>query len=103
MPDRTDIEIKLGVLQAWVIGGAMFVLTLVITGIFAVAYVIVHQNHKANSAIACYIEAQSERARAAIPSIAYYKNHPGELANALAQIDEQLAAAHDAFGTCDHH
>ena len=102
MPDRTDIEVKLGVLQAWVIGGAMFVLTLVISGIFAVAYVVVHQSHEADNAIACFIEAQSERARQAVPSITYYKRHPDELAKALHSIDEQIAASHDAFGSCHH-
>jgi len=102
VPERTDIEVKLGVLQAWVIGGAMFVLTLVITGIFAVAYVVVHQRHEANDALACFIENQSERARQAIPSITYYKTHPDELARALRSIDEQLAATHDTFGSCHH-
>lgn len=100
MPDRTDIEVKLGVLQAWVIGVVCFVLTLCVTGIFTVAYVVVHQRHEANNVLACYIEDSAARSKKALPALTYYKNHPDQLAIANRQIDDSLDAAHDAFGAC---
>lgn len=100
MPDRSDIEVKLGTLQAWVIGVVCFVLTLMITGVAAVAYVVTHQRTQANNVIACYIESSAERSFRALPNIAYYKERPKELDAAKQQIQDTLDAAHDAFGSC---
>lgn len=102
MPDRTNIEVKLGVLQAWVIGVICFMLVLAITGVAATAYVVTHQRNEANNVLACYIEASAARTRKALPAITYYKQHPDQMKLAVKQLDDSLAAAHDAFGACHH-
>lgn len=73
MQDRTAVEVKLGVLQAWIIGTIFFMLTLVISGVLLISYVLVHQRHEANNVLACYVEASVARSRKALPAITYYK------------------------------
>lgn len=100
MPDKSAVEVRLAILQAWVTGVIVFMLTLFITGVLVLAYVLTHQRNEANNVLACYVEDSAKRSKRALPQIKYYRDNPDQMALALKQINESLDAAHDAFGSC---
>lgn len=50
-------------------------------------------------ALVSYIDQQLNRSAKSLPTIDYYKRHPVELGRALANLERQRQATHEAFAT----
>lgn len=53
--------------------------------------------NEVKAALVTYIDQQLDRSARALPTIAYYQDHPVELGRALANLERQRQATHEAF------
>ena len=107
MPDSA-VEKRLASLQAWIVAGLLFMFVAA-CGFVAVACVVVvvtggrveAAKKKSDRGLACYVLPQLDRAEKTLPTLAYYVNHPQELAKQLAVIYDQRQLAVETWGNCD--
>ncbi len=108
MSPYADIEARLAELQKWVIRGLVFMVTVAISGVFVAAWVVHNQNNhietranKTDQAIACFIKGSYDRSVRGLPANPYYREHPDQLADALADLQKQRTDAIKVFGACE--
>lgn len=53
--------------------------------------------NEVKATLVTYVDQQIDRSSKSLPTIEYYKNHPVELGRALANLERQRQATHEAF------
>lgn len=85
--------------RTWIVVGAL-VLMLVLSqrsGVAARQVETCQAINEVKAALVTYIDQQLDRSAKSLPTIDYYKRHPVELGRALANLERQRQATHEAF------
>lgn len=85
--------------RPWLLIGGLFVLMFVSqrTGLAARQFETCEAINETKAALVLYIDQQIDRSSKSLPTIDYYKTHPVELGRALANLQRQRQATHEAF------